>query len=345
MKLGRSALIAAIVLVTASYIALSVWMSDVSRRQGVSSHSDTGRGLSLFRELVGERGRSLARAFLHADVLAGIDTLIIASPRIPLSPLEAKTIETYVKNGGRLVLSFHDEQTYGNVASMIDAVAPKLKAEVNELFRNDVVVRISGDEGDELFPAGAVDDFYHMYGRMHFCAQDVASCSVHHVTLGDGEAWIIASLPPFANALVGRGANHDVAARLAAMPGTIGFDEYHQLFSDKTKMNLATEPRIALPLFGMLVIVILQLAFGRAPLPMRARSVVVTPSYHELGVQLVEARLGTERGKAEALRRLQLLGARRFPANDGETSRAKDAAAFLALHKEQLLRLRRRVDS
>ena len=315
----------------AAYAFSQSFLGSLDRRMSISTMTQSGRGLSLFQALTttppAHGGRRLGTALLTPKALAGIDTLLVNSPLSALTKHEADVIARFVDGGGTLWLGFHDEESRQRLDAVVKAVDGDLPVGANKAFAafTTEAVAAASPGGDPLPPLAAAET-YAFYSPVvmddALCARARLACFYRTWTHGAGRVVAVAGLPPLANAMLQRGDNGLLAARLAATGGTFGFDEYHHYFSDKSLADLLLEPTFTVPLVGLIAVILLFLAFGDDELRQDERETArpqagAGRSYHELGAGVLAGVLTSPRRRGAALARQAGFLRRRYPVDGG----------------------------
>lgn len=287
MRRGAAAILFSVVSI-GLLVVMQVLSNSVAKQQAPSSRSGRAQGMSLAFELMRRTGRiptRLEQPVLSNSALVGIDTLIIASPLRRISGHEAGVIEDFVRRGGQLYLTFHDEATYNRVMPLIN-VAPH----ADKRFRNREVVDVGGLSFYAPLVLGGEPCI--RSERLPHPTKRVLECYLREITVGNGKIVLQAGLPLLANGLIGLPANRSWAAEFVVNAGRVAFDDYHHFFNEKSWLDLGAEPSISLPILGATAALLAFLLWGQGP--QYARPPLTPPpppTFHQLGAAVLQFRL------------------------------------------------------
>lgn len=254
------------------FLVFSVWAehygANAEKHRSVTVFGRSALGTSVFHQWLTETKAAptrLAQKAVLTESDVGNEAYAILSPRAPISKREAKQLEAFVRNGGKLILSSHNEATQRNLRYLATQLNVALPDEEVEGFTNAIAVTLSVTKDDALFRRGEKIAFYsaHQFGG-RACATDPLACYRQIHSLDKGTVLVLAGLPFFANGLIAQADNSAAALRLAAWGKGITFDEYHHFFSDRTWLDLLKNLSFSVPMFGMLLLMILYFVFGHA---------------------------------------------------------------------------------
>lgn len=260
--------------------------------------SDAPAGLSLFYELKNHLKPQSAsvtrRPFLDPRSLEKIDTLMILAPRRPVTEHEADVIAKAVDHGLYLIISAPSRDSFRFVSSVLLATRTPLPSlSEDEKFINAQPISVKGSETQTVFSEQETYSFYSAFklnAGDTFCELEKRYCYWREFTYGSGKIAVIAGLAPFSNGLIRLENNSTLASRLALLSGHILFDEYHQLFSEKTWFDFFTDPAFAGPLLGLIIGTLLFFTLAYHPFYELNRSAPKAGSrrsYHQFNQQIV----------------------------------------------------------
>lgn len=233
-----------------------------------SVFSATSGGLRIFHDYANAIRlgsiKPAKSAFLSSEVLDNYDALLILSPRREISSREARFVANFLKKGGFVFLSFHDEDSW----EMLDALRDELKltSEVQPIgdFENQKAIEITPAESNELFRKGKHYTFYSRLGfKSSTCSHNDLSCYVLRENIGEGTLFVMSGLPVISNVLITKTDNAFFAFELVHRYKRILVDEYRHFFTDKTVSDLLLTPSFTIPILGMVVGALLFFLFGR----------------------------------------------------------------------------------
>lgn len=261
---------------------------EVVRKSGATSFNQRGAGLSflvsLSRKWGDEKTILVRKAFFREEDFNSIRTLVIASPKSPVSAREASFIESFVRKGGILWLSAHDEATWRALSPLIKLSEIKESVQKDKSFKNFQVRSLKPDLENSLLKA---TETYAFYSNQIFsgeaCRDRGIGCYLRSLSLDKGLIVVQLGLPLFSNALIQRNDNAQIVRRLIENFSPMALDEYHQLFSEKELSDLLTKWDFSLPIAGLVLIMLLFFIFGRTEfhrkIYRRAQN-VSTQNYH-----------------------------------------------------------------
>ena len=365
MNLQRKLIIAACVLGTILYIVGTQYNLDQQRKDSVSAYSDNGKGVSLYGDLL----KSLPygdlniyrRPLLYYEDLGKVDALAILSPRTPISKKEAETVYQFLENGGKLILSAHDQDTALRLAPLLDKIAASsfTNVAVDPEFENYKVRNLVSDIDDEVFRA---DETYSFYSQIYFshrptCAdRKEISCFYYSQEVGRGLVFYFLGLPILSNGLINNEFNRFFAYRMARLAPRLVIDEYHHHFPTKNLSEFATDWQYSLPLYGLFIGAILFFLFSRNPHEMRGETAIQAKSLHDVGEKLLVQHLSHPnviRGAREKYKKylekkfphwvddIDYLYNKHFPQIHGDDTRVKvQTRDFIKLH-QKLIRMKK----
>ena len=347
-------------LAVAAFGAL-IWLGQAKNRasqlRAVTVYSRHNQSLSLFREwkeAVHEQSVTIHhKAFLFPDELSAFDGIMIASPRRPIAAREARVLATYVRRGGRLLLSAHDTRAYEHFQWLLDhleihgAIAPHLG------FKPKRVAAVTPAAGTALFEAGKPYGFYSLIQFSDSaCEPHSLDCFVRIIEVEQGKVLLILGLPLPANAMVSHLSNVDFTLAVGRWAPHLLIDEYHHFFTEKTWQDLLAQAEFTIPLVGMIAGLVLFFLFGHSQFHERPVSRTLSRTYHELNENIVRKFLRDPAMAGEALEQQRQFLLRQFPqqanaVNDlaqrtGQQRRqnpkalARGLGEFVRFHQEQL---------
>lgn len=327
MRKRRLVLVVLVVLFWLAWQSQSYYSDRRARLSSVTAHSTSATGMSIFQQLSERTKPGQARlhqvAFLDRNALEEVEDLAVYSPKKMFSPHEAQLVADFVEQqGGRLLLSFHNETTHAALSPLLSALEIPVPIEEDKEFRNNTAVLFSPPSGDGLFRS---EEQYAFYSRWRMkgkdCSSDPWECYVKEQKAGRGEVLIFASFPPVSNALIPRADNAKLAFRLIERAESIAFDEYHHFFTDKTFADLLATPEFLLPLLGFLGIVLLFFVFGYSEYhetAMEATPPAPTSSHHRFYEKVVQGVIVRSHGLQEGIALQTAFMRRAFPRERGQ---------------------------
>lgn len=213
------------------FLVLHHYGEEKKKYSTTSIFSATSAGLRIFHDYAKAiRQGSIepaTSAFLSSEVLSNYDALLILSAKREISPREARFVAHFLKKGGFVILSFHDEESW----EMLEALRGELKltTEVQPVggFENQKAIEITAAESNELFRKGKR---YTFYSRLEFksstCARNTLSCYVLRENIGEGTLFVLSGFPVISNVLITKSDNAFVAFELVGRYKRILVDVY-----------------------------------------------------------------------------------------------------------------------
>ncbi len=204
-------------LVTVAF-GLFIWLSQVQHRaeqlQSVNVYSRNNKSLSLLREwkqtALGQSVVVNNKAFLFGDELGEFDGILIASPRLQISTKEAKVLTEYMRQGGRLLVSAHDQTTYANLGALWKQVGFDHAIQDMPNFANREVVPATTDEQASLFEPGQSYGFYSLIQFAGLrCQSNSLACFAQEIEVEQGNMVVTLGLPLPGNAMISHHHNID----------------------------------------------------------------------------------------------------------------------------------------
>ena len=291
--------VAAIVILAGVLIAMQWFQFDTSRRHSSTSFSDGPLGSSIFLGLAQKfaplKVSLLRHAIFSQQELGGRGTLlIISSPLGELSMREAGIVRDFLESGGLLLLSCHEEACQESVVRMASELGTSYVTTENSSYLDSVAERVTL-EGDDIFPPGqfafyAARSFYYDTGKF-----------VKRTAVGQGAVFLISSVAPISNGLIGQADNWHLAERIIRQSDRIVIDEYHHLFSERSLADLVMTPWVSLPLLGLLLAALAFFLFGEAPSSASTNATVRIPSFHRFNQDALRGMLKDKQRYKEAL--------------------------------------------
>jgi hypothetical protein len=273
-------------------------VDSVNERAGRAiTETPTGNGLRGFVELKNTLAAASVtqwrRALLNSSDLEPFDTYYLLSPKRPLSKREEKLLLDWVKEGGRLVVSFEDNVAAAQIAPFLNLAGINAFMTEQPDFENGKSQSVVATDDSTLIKAGESYQFYALLGfRDGECLVKKERCFLREGAIGKGRLIAFAGVPPFANGLLGLADNPKLATRLALSSGHSAFDEFHQFLTEKSLADFLLDPSILFPLLGFFTITLLYFFFGTGDLQERdleiERPGLPTASYHALNRMIVQ---------------------------------------------------------
>ncbi|MES2962880.1 MAG: DUF4350 domain-containing protein, partial [Bdellovibrionota bacterium] len=297
------------VLILAGFLTLVVMLWFVaqmgsSREKGrvARTDSNTPTGIKIFADLKENLQPSSAtqwrRPFLKVEDLERFDALFIVAPKISLSAREEGFILDWVKAGGKLILSAENDEGVARISGFLGKAGISPLIDETPGFKNGRAVEYEAKEDSGFVKAG---EKYFAYSPVRFqdslCLKDPGTCWSREGAIESGTVTVFLGFPPFSNAMIDRGDNRKIAARLALGTKRVAFDEYHLLVTEKTTKDLFLDPAFALPLLGMIIGLLLYfLAGGEAETSdvERRRRKKGASSWHDFGRRVLAKTLERE---------------------------------------------------
>jgi hypothetical protein len=316
----------------AAVVGSNAFVASEKRKIAPTVYSDNGLGLSVFHEWLttAYKGQSkrVEAALFDEGPLQGQRGYVLFAPGEPVGELKEKLLEKFVKDGGTLYLSAHDERTLRILEPLLRKFQLNPDIEADPDFKNNepVFTVPSTPMGD--LKAGETYAFYSLF-RFRGCRPLNIECYALQVNHFKGQVYVFLGLPPIANGLLLRADNHRLAERLAAESLPLAIDEYDHFYSNRELDDLLQTPAFFLPAAGMLLALILFLVFGDhpvTPLPSRRSRL---QSFHSTGLGVVAQALAGERGRTPSLQYLAEAFARRAKAAKPGAVSAQSRGAFL----------------
>lgn len=308
--------------VTLLVMAWFVFQLESSREEArvARADSNTPTGLKVFTDLTDELRPSSTtqwrRPFLKKEDLERFDTLYVVAPRVSMSDREEELVLEWVREGGHLVVSAENEIGVKRLSRFISKAGISSLIDETPGFKNGKPVEYTPKDDIGFLKKG---ETYFAYSPVRFqdsvCLGDPALCWSREAPYEKGAVTLFLGLPPFSNAMIDRGDNRRLAARLALGGGRTAFDEYHLMVTEKTTGDLFVDPAFALPLLGLLIGVLLYFVAGgeteTVAVRTRANRRAKASSWREFGRRVLAKTLSTRDG---ALRDAVLRQARSFAA-------------------------------
>ena len=300
----RTVKITAVLILAVALIALQWFQFDASRHHSSTSFSDGPLGTSIFLNLVREfapaKLRLLRRAIFSPDELGGSGSLlIISSPLGDLSEREVGIVREFVEAGGQLWLSCHEEACRESVSRMAGQFGASFATEINQAYQAGVPERLVFEQS-EVFQPGD----YAFYGARSFYGNNNYKF-VRRISVGQGAVFLISSVVPLANGLIGQGDNWRLAQRIIRQSHTIVIDEYHHFFSERGVGDLLMTPWVSLPMLGLLLAALAFFLFGESPLNEKSEQSLRAPSFHRFNQDALRGLLSNKQVYQDALARQQ----------------------------------------
>lgn len=268
----------------------------------VSSYGQTATGTSsLVTALQASHAESisiLAGPLLTEDQLASTSLLVMTSVVQAVTEHEAEVISSFVHGGGRLLLSFHDQNTQNQLQALLAELGAKHQLVPNKSFRNHQLetVRLVTDQW--FFRK---NEIYSIYSPLQFDRPECqmvgnvqsGNCYFDVQKLGLGQVITVLGIPFFANGLIGNADNSKLAARLFSRQDHTMFDEYHHFFAGNTLGDLLTLPAFMLPLVGLVLCLLLFFVLGPSHQvePVAIAPLVPLRGFHDVNVALLHSEL------------------------------------------------------
>jgi len=317
----KTSLLLAALLVVA-FVAL-LWLSHASYQaeqlRTVTGYSRHNTSLSLFRawkEMA--HGQSVAvnkEAFLFPEKLLAFDGIMIASPQRPITEKAARVLAAYVRQGGRLLVSAHNQATYANLRVLLQALDIHNSVEDYPGFKNKQITAVSAPNRTEVFAPGKPYGFYSVIQfSTTLCQENALECFAQARPLERGKVLLTLGFPLPGNAMLSHMHNLDFTVALGQWAPRLLIDEYHHFFTQKTWKDLLLRADVAVPLGGMIAGLVLLFLFGHSRLHERVLHAPMSRPYHALNENIVRKFLQdpTLAGEALDIQRQFLL--RLFPA-------------------------------
>ena len=301
-----------------------IWLGqvrdEVEQMQSVTVYSRHNKSLSLFREWkAGATGQSVSvnkKAFLFPDELAGFDGVMIASPRRAIAAREAEILADYVRQGGRLILSAHDHETYDQLDWLLfelDLPRPG-EIEVHANYQSRQVRTVVPEDNQVGFDR---ERAYGFYSLIQFspagCEGRELACFVQWREIEAGQVLLVLGLPLMGNAMVERLSNMDFTLFVGRWAPHLLIDEYHHFFTQKTWSDLLARIDFTVPLVGMVVGLVLFFGFAHSRFHERVLNLAASRTYHELNENVVRKFLRNPALTADALDQQRQFMLRLFP--------------------------------
>jgi hypothetical protein len=346
-----------LLLVCLAYMWLSHVSSQADKLRAVTVYSRSNTSLSLFREWKeAAAGHTVAintKAFLFPEELSAYDGIMIASARLPFSVKEAEILAAYVRQGGRLMVSAHDQSTYRSLSHVFTALNIPDTVQDDPTFTNKQITAVVTDHATEIFDPGKAYGFYSVIRfSPDLCQGHALACFAREVDIGQGKVLLTLGLPLPSNAMLGRLHNMEFTVALGHWAPRLLIDEYHHFFTQKTWKDLWTRADFVVPLAGMLAGLVLCFLFGHSPFHERPLSVPLSRSYHEININIVRGLLRDPTMADDALEIQRQFLLRLFPEHEQTVEHlhqqarqhisryagglARAFGQFIRFHQEQL---------
>lgn len=265
----KALVIATLVLMVIFYYWGIQHYEDSQKLMTITSYSHSGSGLSVFLDVgqnyKGEIGtKLLLKPLLEGNELYDFNALFILSPSFTLTKRQKAFVVDFVREGGLLVLSWHDKNSSEVLSSYLNVFQIQLKSKENQSFQNQQTVTVTPQFDRSIFKKA---ENYHFYSQLLFDEEDCVNdsslgCFVQSFSFGQGEILVLAGVPSFSNGLLQKGDNKLLAKRLLEEKSPIGINEYVHHFTDRHFLDLFELPSFILPLVGLIVSLILYYLFA-----------------------------------------------------------------------------------
>jgi hypothetical protein len=282
-------------LLSVAFAAL-LWLSHASYQaeqlRAVTVYSRNSTSLSLFRDWKEvAHGQAVAinqEAFLFPERLSGFDGVMIASPRRLITAKEARVLATYVRQGGRLLVSAHDQGTYANLHDLLQALDIRDAVAEYPGFKNKQIIAVSPPDRTEVFDPGKQYGFYSLirFATPH-CQEQALECFARERTIERGKVLLTLGLPLPGNAMLSQAHNLDFTVALGHWAPRLLIDEYHHFFTQQTWTDLLLRADVAVPLGGMIAGLVLFFLFGHSRVHERVLHAPLSRPYHALNENIV----------------------------------------------------------
>ncbi|MBF0107067.1 MAG: hypothetical protein HQM16_17290, partial [Deltaproteobacteria bacterium] len=189
------------------YVLLPVIADKQERLKTVTSFNKNAGGLSVLYHLLkganDENKQLLMKPLISIDEINSAKSYALFSPLFPFTERQARLVREYVDAGGILLTSFHDEITFGAVNILLKEFETELKIKEDKDFKNRTPVVVTAEADDLLLRRG---EAYLMYAAFVFDTEDCKDHNIHctYKTFehGNGNVFVFAGIPPFANILI-----------------------------------------------------------------------------------------------------------------------------------------------
>jgi len=292
------------------FLVQSNHTDQVHANKTVSVYNKKGSGLAMLEGFAHSNwGRTklqtLEQNLLDSLPLQGTHVFALLSPKMSPSERVAEMIGKWVQAGGLLLLGFHDETTFARLRPILRALRVDLDVKKNSDFKNQVPQEFQLASAFGPFRAGERAVLYSPI-LLHkvLCNSGEIDCYFENRNVGQGQIVLMAGLPFFSNALLGKGHNLEAATRMLATTGVWKVDEYFHFFSDKTLWDLWGKWQFTLPMLGMLILLMTYFVFGHSPFRERMRTLSEKPrayeTYHDLNIQIAQGLMDLKSNSAES---------------------------------------------
>lgn len=325
--------VGAVVLGFIGYEYYSMHLHKKTKLQTVTSFSNKSHGSSVFHRYMERMNKGALvvhkRAFFKVDDIKDYNVLHILSPSRAISLREAKIVEQYLEQGGKLIISAHDKYSYKNLGSLLREIGWGLKQVEDKNFINQEFKTVQTVAGQKL-PLIAPDKKYVTYSSMIFhdltCVDYSIDCYIRHKTVGDGEVIFILGLPMHSNVMINYGHNKDFFLALSNWGEKQALDEYHHFFGEKTFSDLFARANFILPVGGILVGMMAFFFFSFSKLHEVRQIQSPTRSYHELGEGVIRRFLKSPSYKTSSMLAYRDYLTNEFPRQKGRIQQAYQVA-------------------
>ena len=313
---SRKAATAAVVALLAVAVLLANELArSEARKVAPTSYAKNGLGLSVFfrwlKQEAPDQVAPLEAALLHKEQLEGRKGYVLFSPGQPVSDLKQELLDQFVRGGGTLLLSAHNEHTLEMLRPLLARFQLKPELVEDDSFRNGEPVLATTEHAIGHFLPRETYAFYSPW-RFKGCRIFTVECYVVQASHFGGQIYLFLGLPPVANGLLLKQHNHRFARRVSGSLLPLTVDEFDHFFSNRELLDLLATPTFALPAGGMLLAYLLFMLFAEHPIrveaPAKARR---ARSFHQAGHGVLEAAIASESGRHRALRYLAAALARR----------------------------------
>ncbi len=291
------------------------------RLASVTSFSPGSSGTEIFTELLRRTSPDdfavQKTAYLDKEAVEEFSTVLLFGPTATVTEREASILAEFVKSGGTLLLSFHNEATETNAKHVLKALGIDLATKEAAHFVDRQGVTVRPAKTSALFRESEGYVFYssRVFDRAG-CTGNEFECFVHEQSVGEGTVTIFAGFPPLINPLIGKGSNPSLAAALLTGQTPILIDEYHHFFTEKSLGDLFLLPSFSVPIFGMVLTAILFFLFGAPSAQLSTPDKTVRRSgrsYHQMNELILSGLLRQDETLEASVARLKSYLLRTFP--------------------------------
>ena len=322
---NRIVLAGLIVFMTALYFVNMGLEGKRKKNETVNVYSYLADGLGVFYDLANRIDKNKIQvskgAFLDKIDPNEYKSLLILSPKVPITKRETDLIKDYVNEGGTLIVSIVNKREMDIFEDLFSALEFKLDISANKEFKGKSVKSIRGDNEISFL---SESETYAIYSAKVFGQvgkqTNTASDFFISTDIGNGRLEVMLGVPVISNALIGLNDNRQVAFEILNGPGKVLVDEYRHFFTEKTLADLFLNPSFFIPILGMAILVFIFMIFSDYPPNEKPLDDKLAKEigYHQLNSQIVFGLWKSKNLFNDAVSNQAKMLVRKFPASEDE---------------------------